>query len=296
MIATPIHYDQENFSIFLPKTSESMEQLLEPTAVTPQAQQRRPAKFPMRLHQLLEDAITEGFEHIVSWLPSGKAFRVHNSHAFENHVISRYFRQTRYKSFQRQLNLYGFERIQSGEDTGAYFHKLFVRNQFHLLNALRRMKVVPKDSPTVANTRSSDGMLPIGSDSTASRQQDHRELSSPTFPDSRNDERISKQPPDAFSDLLVQDLSKMPASNTCHTSSNNSHIPQNKQLGKTIESESRGRQSTSKRWDFKVEPRPINPTQINIAEPRNIVCNTAAADALRWLFAKQEEDYSIHEV
>ena len=38
-----------------------------------------------------------------------------------------YFKQSKYKSFQRQLYLYEFTRITAGPNTGAYYHPKFVR-------------------------------------------------------------------------------------------------------------------------------------------------------------------------
>jgi hypothetical protein len=60
--------------------------------------------FPFKLLQLLEDASKEGNEHVVSWLPHGKAFKVHKPVDFENKLIKRYFRQTKYRSFVRQVS------------------------------------------------------------------------------------------------------------------------------------------------------------------------------------------------
>ncbi len=59
--------------------------------------------FPMKLRRLLDDAVEEGNEHIISWLPNGKAFKIHDSDAFTDVILKRYFRQTRFKSFTRQL-------------------------------------------------------------------------------------------------------------------------------------------------------------------------------------------------
>jgi hypothetical protein len=69
-------------------------------------------------------------ESIVSWQPHGKAFRVHQPDLFARIVMPRFFKQqTKYKSFQRQLHMYGFQRIRKGMDTGAYFHTMFIRNK-----------------------------------------------------------------------------------------------------------------------------------------------------------------------
>jgi hypothetical protein len=60
--------------------------------------------FPWKLHQLLEDVELDCNEHIVSWLPDGKAFKVHKPNAFCKKVMAAYFRQTKLKSFTRQVS------------------------------------------------------------------------------------------------------------------------------------------------------------------------------------------------
>jgi hypothetical protein len=60
--------------------------------------------FPWKLHQLLEDVELDGNEHIVSWLPDGKAFKVHKPNGFCGKVMAKYFRQTKSKSFTRQVS------------------------------------------------------------------------------------------------------------------------------------------------------------------------------------------------
>ena len=98
--------------------------------------------FPLKLHQLLADAEIHGFYDIVSWLDgSGKAFKVHDPEAFESLLSHRYFSQHHYKSFQRQLNIYGFKRILSGRHKGGYFHELFVRGNPDLCHLMIRTKL-----------------------------------------------------------------------------------------------------------------------------------------------------------
>ena len=67
--------------------------------------------FPYKLHQLLEDVVQEGKEHIISWLPSGTAFKVHRPLLFTSEIMSNYFRQTQYKSFTRQVRLNDVESV-----------------------------------------------------------------------------------------------------------------------------------------------------------------------------------------
>ena len=86
------------------------------------------AKFPEKLHQMLEEIRQKGDESIVSWLPHGRAFRVHKKQQFVETILPTFFGHSNYTSFTRQLNLYSFHRIKAGEDKGAYHHELFLRS------------------------------------------------------------------------------------------------------------------------------------------------------------------------
>mmetsp|Transcript_3437 Transcript_3437/g.6486 ORF Transcript_3437/g.6486 Transcript_3437/m.6486 type:complete len:213 (-) Transcript_3437:243-881(-) len=71
--------------------------------------------FPLKLHELLERAEIERLTDIISWQPHGRAFVVHQPKKFVSGLMPRFFRQTKLTSFQRQLNLYGFNRLTKGE-------------------------------------------------------------------------------------------------------------------------------------------------------------------------------------
>lgn len=72
--------------------------------------------FPLKLHELLERAEVENLTDIISWQPHGRAFVVHQPKKFVSGLMPRFFRQTKLTSFQRQLNLYGFNRLTKGEE------------------------------------------------------------------------------------------------------------------------------------------------------------------------------------
>jgi hypothetical protein len=72
--------------------------------------------FPTRLHLMLSSAESEHFDHIVSWQPHGRSFKIHQPLRFATEVMPLWFQQTKFASFRRQLNLYGFSRLTRGAD------------------------------------------------------------------------------------------------------------------------------------------------------------------------------------
>ena len=78
---------------------------------------------------------------IISWMPHGRAFIVKKPKLFAVDVLPRFFKQTKYLSFTRQLNLWGFKRITKGLDGGAYYHELFLRGRPYLAMRMKRHKV-----------------------------------------------------------------------------------------------------------------------------------------------------------
>lgn len=84
--------------------------------------------FPVKLHTMLENTEKQGMQHIVSWMPSGRSFKVHKPSEFVILVAPHYFVLTKYKSFKRQLLNYGFTRLDDNESAGAAFcHPSFHR-------------------------------------------------------------------------------------------------------------------------------------------------------------------------
>ena len=90
--------------------------------------------FPMKLYELVET----GPSDTVAWSSSGKSFLIVNPDAFCNHILPKHFRHNKLTSFQRQLNLYGFQRIAKGAEAGRYRHDLFERGRPDLTAAIKR--------------------------------------------------------------------------------------------------------------------------------------------------------------
>ena len=85
--------------------------------------------FPIKLHIILKILCNEGSDEIMSWLPHGRSFKVHNTQAFEQVVMKRFFRQSSISSFKRQLNMYGFQKVHYERDIGSYYHRHFLRGR-----------------------------------------------------------------------------------------------------------------------------------------------------------------------
>ena len=56
--------------------------------------------FPVKLHRILSNP---EYSDLISWLPHGRSWRVLKPKAFEEKIIPRYFRHTKYASFMRQV-------------------------------------------------------------------------------------------------------------------------------------------------------------------------------------------------
>ena len=97
--------------------------------------------FPEKLHGMLDRIEQDGFAHVISWQPHGRAFIVHKHKEFVDIIMPRYFRQSKISSFQRQLNLYGFCRLTRGRDKGAYYHELFLRGRLFLCRRMTRTRI-----------------------------------------------------------------------------------------------------------------------------------------------------------
>lgn len=96
--------------------------------------------FPVKLHDMLEQMEDESLSHVISWQPHGRCFVVHQAAAFKQ-LLPNFFKLSKIASFQRQLNLYGFQRITVGPDKGSYYHELYLRGRLDLAVCIARVKV-----------------------------------------------------------------------------------------------------------------------------------------------------------
>ncbi|CAJ1941375.1 unnamed protein product [Cylindrotheca closterium] len=98
-------------------------------------------QFPWKLHAILEETETCGHDAIISWLPNGLGFKVHDKDAFAEEVMPKYFSSNKFKTFQRNLNLWGFQTLTRDPDRGAAFHPHFIRGKPDECNQMERVRV-----------------------------------------------------------------------------------------------------------------------------------------------------------
>jgi hypothetical protein len=65
-------------------------------------------------------------------------------------AVPKYFKHTQYKSFQRQLNLWGFKRITSGHEKNAVHHEHFRRGCPELCNHIN--DEIDNSTPFIASS------------------------------------------------------------------------------------------------------------------------------------------------
>ena len=87
--------------------------------------------FLQKLYTMLED---ESAAAIMSWTPNGDAIVVHQPEAFAQQLLPLYFKHNNFSSFVRQLNTYGFNKVDP--DAWVFGHPDFKRglkDQLHLI-------------------------------------------------------------------------------------------------------------------------------------------------------------------
>ena len=128
----------------------------------------------MKLLAMLNEAEQCGFGDVVSWLPDGRAFKIHDEEKIAD-ILPRYFKQTRYKSFVRQLQIYSFERTFRGPRKGECKHPLFFRGQTEAVILNRPIEDFQrKDISKERRSKSKSKSVVVSSKSKQQQQQQNR--------------------------------------------------------------------------------------------------------------------------
>ncbi|KAJ3248446.1 hypothetical protein HDU78_000608 [Chytriomyces hyalinus] len=98
--------------------------------------------FINKLYTMLEEAD----QSLISWDQTGTFFIVKNTTDFSKAVLPLYFKHNNFASFVRQLNMYGFHKINDSffklnnvcSEVWEFKHHDFRRGEFHLLSNIKR--------------------------------------------------------------------------------------------------------------------------------------------------------------
>ncbi|KAL9184807.1 hypothetical protein ACHAXT_002584 [Thalassiosira profunda] len=112
-----------------------------------------PLTFPQKLMELLSNPQVAD---IVTWLPHGKGFLILQKRKFALEVMPLYFKHSKFTSFTRKLNRWGFQRVARGPEMGAYYHKFFQRGNY-LLCMQMHCQSTNKSASSTAKEGNEDG-------------------------------------------------------------------------------------------------------------------------------------------
>ncbi|PWZ03435.1 hypothetical protein BCV70DRAFT_17300 [Testicularia cyperi] len=108
------------------------------------AEKRQSSKFVYKLFRMVSDP---DYQHLISWNRNGTSVMVCNFDEFAKEVLGKHFKHSNFSSFIRQLNMYGFYKVNKtprghrqsvDAQIWEFSHPKFIRGRPDLLDDIRR--------------------------------------------------------------------------------------------------------------------------------------------------------------
>ncbi|KAG0168593.1 hypothetical protein DFQ28_000609 [Apophysomyces sp. BC1034] len=150
-----------HFSVSPPSPASYQSAYAQHLSVQPPPTQK-PSHTNTFVHKLYNMVVDNQYQHLIAWSYTGSSFIVCNIMEFSRDVLPKHFKHNNFSSFVRQLNMYGFHKVNKsprGHRTLAenqiweFSHPKFLRNRPELLDDIKR-KAMESD-----NTRRETGDL-----------------------------------------------------------------------------------------------------------------------------------------
>ena len=153
--------------------------------------------FLNKLYSMVDDPSTD---ELIHWSNSGKSFIVEQQERFSEELLPRFFRHSKFKSFNRQLNLYGFHKVPS-----VYNRSLVADNEVETLEFSHEdfQRGRPDLLCFVVRRKAGNAIYPY-----AKGDEDSNESQPPKLADNLKISELFTQPQDV---MLFNPLNEIPA-------------------------------------------------------------------------------------